>query len=109
MALVTLGFSFYEYKVWKEKMKKEIDYRKAQTNEDENLIRLISIYSPEDVQQFLNDVDTMLCDCLDLEKEDLPWINPDKHNEKWEKIIRSLRIVAVRLCHERGKAGRILH
>ena len=73
------------------------------------LIRLISILSPEDHQKFLNDIDLILCNFLDLEMNDLPWINPNKNDEKWEQIINNLRLVIGKLEFESQMKKRTVH
>ena len=73
------------------------------------LIRLISILSPEDHQKFLNDIDLILCTFLDLEMNDLPWINPNKNDEKWEQIMDNLRLVIAKLEFESQMEKRTVH
>ena len=73
------------------------------------LIRLISILSPEDHQKFLNDIDLILCNFLDLEMNDLPWINPNKNDEKWEQIMDNLRLVIAKLEFESQMEKRTVH
>ena len=73
------------------------------------LIRLISILSPEDHQKFLNDIDLNICFFLDLKKDDLPWINPSKNDEKWEQIMDNLRLVIAKLEFESQMEKRTVH
>ena len=73
------------------------------------LIRLISILSPEDHQKFLNDIDLILCNFLDLKMDDLPWINTSKNDEKWEQILGSLRLVSAKLEFESQMKKRTIH
>ncbi len=73
------------------------------------LIRLISILSPEDHQKFLNDIDLILCNFLDLKMDDLPWINPSKNDEKWEQIMDNLRLVIAKLEFESQMEKRTVH
>jgi hypothetical protein len=73
------------------------------------LIRLISILSPEDHQKFLNDIDLILCNFLDLKRDDLPWINPSKNDEKWEQIMDNLRLVSAKLEFESQMKKRTIH
>ena len=65
------------------------------TNSEEHnkLIRLLVEETPEERQKLLTDIDGVLCHMLDLEYDDLPWINPNQHAEKWEKLIKNLRLV----------------
>ena len=73
---------------------------KVKKGKHEKLVRLMSILSPEDHQKFLNDIDLILCNFLDLEMNDLPWINPNKNDEKWEQIMDNLRLVIGKLEFE---------
>jgi len=51
-----------------------------------NLIRLLEHQSPEERQEFLNDIDYILCRFLKFKRKDLPWRNLGKQNEKFEKV-----------------------
>jgi len=73
------------------------------------LIRLISILSPKDHQKFLNDIDLILCNFLDLKMDDLPWINPSKNDEKWKQIMDNLRLVIGKLEFESQMEKRTVH
>ena len=87
---------------------KDIKEKKDNTK-NAKLIRLISILSPEDHQKFLNDIDLILCNFLDLKMDDLPWINTSKNDEKWEQILGSLRLVIARLNYESQIGKRTVH
>ena len=82
---------------------------KKDNTKNAKLIRLISILSPEDHQKFLNDIDLILCNFLDLKMDDLPWINPSKNNEKWEQIMDNLRLVIAKLEFESQMEKRTVH
>ena len=82
---------------------------KVNKGKHEKLVRLMSILSPEDHQKFLNDIDLILCNFLDLEMNDLPWINPNQHTEKWEKLMKNLRLVVGRLEFESYQKNRTVH
>ena len=86
-------------------MKKE----KTKSNNHEKLIRLASCTAPEEYQTLLNDIDLMLLNNSDLKPDDLPWLNPDKHEENWEKVIRELRLIIGKLNHEKIKRDRVVH
>ena len=87
---------------------KDIKEKKDNTK-NAKLIRLISILSPEDHQKFLNDIDLILCNFLDLRMDDLPWINPSKNDEKWEQIMDNLRLVIAKLEFESQMEKRTVH
>ena len=93
----------------KGKMKSKDIKEKKDITKNGKLIRLISILSPEDHQKFLNDIDLILCNFLDLKMDDLPWINPSKNNEKWEQIMDNLRLVIAKLEFESQMEKRTVH
>ena len=82
---------------------------KVNKGKHEKLVRLMSILSPEEHQKFLNDIDLILCNLLDLEMNDLPWINPNKNDEKWEQIMDNLRLVIGKLEFESQMKKRTVH
>ena len=73
------------------------------------LIRLISILSPEDHQKFLNDIDLILCNFLDLKMDDLPWINTSKNDEKWVKLMDNFRLLSAKIEFEALIKKRTVH
>ena len=74
-----------------------------------NLIRLLEHQSPEERQEFLNDIDYILCRFLKFKRKDLPWRNLGKQNEKWDKLIRKIRLVVSKIQLESIKKERTLH
>ena len=74
-----------------------------------NLIRLLEHQSPEERQEFLNDIDYILCRFLKFKIKDLPWRNLGKQNEKWDKLIRKVRLIVSRIHLELIKKDRTLH
>ena len=74
-----------------------------------NLIRLLEHQSPEERQEFLNSIDYILCDFLEFKRKDLPWRNLGKQNEKWDKLIRKVRLIVSRIHLELIKKERTLH
>ena len=62
-----------------------------------NLIRLLEHQSPEERQEFLNDIDYILCRFLKFKRKDLPWRNLGKQNDKWDKLIRKVRLIVARI------------
>ena len=74
-----------------------------------NLIRLLEHQSPEERQEFLNDIDYILCRFLKFKLRDLPWRNIEKQNEKWDKLIRKIRLVVSKIQLESMKKERTLH
>ena len=75
----------------------------------DNLIQLLSLQTPAERQKLLQDIDGVLCNILELEMSDLPWLNPNKHKAGWEKIMRNLRLVIGKLEYESHKKNRVLH
>ena len=74
-----------------------------------NLIRLLEHQSPEERQEFLNDIDYILCRFLKFKRKDLPWRNLGKQNEKWDQLIRKVRLIVARINLELIKKERTLH
>jgi hypothetical protein len=74
-----------------------------------NLIRLLEHQSPEERQKFLNDIDYILCRFLEFKLNDLPWRNLEKQNEKWDKLIRKVRLIVSRIHLELINKERTLH
>jgi len=74
-----------------------------------NLIRLLEHQSPEERQKFLNDIDYILCRFLEFKLKDLPWRNLEKQNEKWDKLIRKVRLIVSRIHLELINKERTLH
>ena len=74
-----------------------------------NLIQLLSSQTPEERQRLLQAIDRTLCHTLQLKAIDLPWINPNKHTYKWEKIMRNLRLVIGKIKFERHQKYRVIH
>ena len=87
------------------KQSKIIEIEKNQNN----LIRLLEHQSPEERQEFLNDIDYILCRFLKFKLRDLPWRNIGKQNEKWDKLIRKVRLIVSRIHLELIKKDRTLH
>ena len=83
---------------------------KLQSSKEHNkLIQLFYENSPEERQRLLTNIDTVLCSMLDLEHDDLPWLNPNKHNHKWEKIMTTLRLVVGKIEFEAAQKARSVH
>ena len=78
-------------------------------NSNKNLIELFSENTPQERQKILTDIDNIMCNILDLEPNDLPWINPNKHEEKWENIMNNLRLVVGKIEYESNKKIRTVH
>ena len=75
----------------------------------DNLIQLLSIQTPDERQKLLQNIDSILCNILDLEPNDLPWLNPNKHKEKWEKLMKNLRLIIGKIEYESIQKERTVH
>ncbi len=75
----------------------------------DNLIQLLSIQTPAERQKLLQNIDSILCNILDLEPNDLPWLNPNKHEEKWEKLMKNLRLIIGKIEYESMQKERTVH
>ena len=90
------------------KMTKKLKKIESELAHD-NLIQLLSLQTPAERQKLLQDIDTVLCNYLNLKMSDLPWLNPNAHNHGWEKILRNLRLIIGKLEYESHRKNRILH
>ena len=88
--------------------KKKVD-KINNKNSNNKLIELFSENTPQERQKILTDIDNIMCNILDLEPNDLPWINPNKHEEKWENIMNNLRLVVGKIEYESNKKTRTVH
>ena len=79
------------------------------SEEHTKLIRLLVEETPEERQKLLTDIDGILCHMLDLEHDDLPWINPNQHTEKWEKLMKNLRLAVGKIEYESYQKTRTVH
>ena len=74
-----------------------------------NLVRLLQHQTPEERQEFLNDIDYILCRFLKFKRKDLPWRNIEKQSDRWDKLIRKVRLIVSRIHLELIKKERTLH
>ena len=70
-------------------MKKDKLKNKNELTNNEKLVKMFEDQIPEDRQQVLRDIDSIMCNMLELQLDDLPWINPNKHEDKWEKLMNN--------------------
>ncbi len=77
--------------------------------EHTKLIKLFAEHSPEERSRLLNDIDNILCGMLDLKPSDLPWISPDKHSDRWSKLMKNLRLVVGKIEYESYEKERTVH
>ena len=82
---------------------------KSDLNVNEKLVKMFEDQIPEDRQQDLRDIDSIMCNMLELQPNDLPWINPNKHEEKWEKLMNNLRLVIGKIEYESKRKTRTVH
>ena len=82
---------------------------KFDLNVNEKLVKMFEDQIPEDRQQVLRDIDSIMCNMLELQPNDLPWINPNKHEEKWEKLMNNLRLVIGKIEYESKRKTRTVH
>tara|TARA_B100001778_G_C18121878_1_gene421016 strand:+ start:78 stop:338 length:261 start_codon:yes stop_codon:yes gene_type:complete len=82
---------------------------KSDLNVNEKLVKMFEDQIPEDRQQVLRDIDSIMCNMLELQPNDLPWINPNKHEEKWEKLMNNLRLVIGKIEYESKRKTRTVH
>ncbi len=90
-------------------MKKAKPKDKTFLNTNEKLVKMFEDQIPEDRQQVLRDIDSIMCNMLEVDPNDLPWINPNKHDEKWEILMNKLRLVVGRIEYESKRKTRTVH
>ena len=90
-------------------MKKGKPKDKTFLNTNEKLVKMFEDQIPEDRQQVLRDIDTIMCNMLEVELDDLPWINPNKHEEKWEILMNKLRLVVGKIEYASKQKNRTVH
>ena len=73
------------------------------------LIRLLGENTPKERSDLLNEIDIILCGILDLELDELPWINPNKHTEKWQNITNNLRLIVGKFEYESKQNIKTIH
>ena len=90
-------------------MRKSRSKKKTNLKNNEKLVKMFEDQIPEDRQQVLRDIDSIMCNMLELQPNDLPWINPNKHEEKWEKLMNNLRLVIGKIEYESKRKTRTVH
>jgi hypothetical protein len=90
-------------------MKESKSKNKTVLTINEKLVKMFEDQTPEDRQQVLRDIDSIMCNMLELQLDDLPWINPNKHEEKWEKLMNNLRLIVGRIEYESKRKTRTVH
>ncbi len=82
---------------------------KPDLNVNEKLVKMFEDQIPEDRQQVLRDIDSIMCNMFELQPNDLPWINLNNHDEKWENLMNNLRLVIGRIEYASKEKTRTVH
>ena len=82
---------------------------KSDLNVNEKLVKMFEDQIPEDRQQVLRDIDSIMCNMFELQPNDLPWINPNKHEKKWENLMNNLRLIVGKIEYESKRKTRTVH
>ena len=90
-------------------MKKNKNQKKYQQNTNEKLVKMFEDQIPEDRMKVLKDIDSIMCNMFNLELDDLPWINPNNHDQKWENLMNNLRLVVGRIEYASKQKTRTVH
>ena len=90
-------------------VKKSKSNNNNELTNNEKLVKMFEDQIPEDRQQVLRDIDSIMCNMLEIEPNDLPWINPNKHEEKWEILMNKLRLVVGRIEYASKQKNRTVH
>ena len=90
-------------------MKKNKSKNKDEKSTNEKLVKMFEDQIPEDRMKVLKDIDSIMCNMFELEPDDLPWINPNNHDEKWENLMNNLRLVIGRIEYASKEKTRTVH
>ena len=90
-------------------MRKSKSKNKSDLTNNQKLVKMFEDQIPEDRQEILRNIDSIMCNMLELQLDDLPWINPNKHAEKWENLMNKLRLVVGRIEYESKRKTRTVH
>ena len=90
-------------------MKKNKNQKKYQQSTNEKLVKMFEDQIPEDRMKVLKDIDIIMCNMFNLELDDLPWINPNNHDQKWENLMNNLRLVVGRIEYASKQKTRTVH
>ena len=90
-------------------MRKSRSNKKTILKNNEKLVKMFEDQIPDDRQQILRDIDSIICNILELQPDDLPWINPNKHEEKWENLMNNLRLIVGKIEYESIRKARTVH
>ena len=90
-------------------MEKKKVNKLVNNEEHTKLIKLFAEHSPEERSRLLNDIDNILCGMLDLNPSDLHWISPNKHTDRWSKLMKNLRLVVGKIEYESFEKERTVH
>ena len=90
-------------------MKKNKSKNSSVLTVNEKLVKMFEDHIPEDRQKVLRDIDSIMCNMLELDLDDLPWINPNKHQLKWENLMNKLRLIIGKIEYESKRKTRTVH
>ena len=90
-------------------MRKNKSKNKSDLSNNQKLVKMFEDQIPEDRQQVLRDIDGIMCNMFELQPNDLPWINPNKHEEKWENLMNNLRLIVGKIEYESKRKTRTVH
>ena len=90
-------------------MRKSKSKNKSDLTNNQKLVKMFEDQIPEDRQQVLRDIDSIMCNMFELQPNDLPWINPNKHEEKCENLMNNLRLIVGKIEYESKRKTRTVH
>ncbi len=90
-------------------MKNKKNNKDNRLSTNEKLVRIFEDRIPEDRMKIFNSIDTIMMSMFELDRNDLPWINPNKHEEKWENLMNKLRLMIGRIEYESRQKERTIH
>ena len=86
-----------------------VDQKSSGQNANQTIVGLFSEHTPQQRAEILKDIDDKMLKLLDLEENELPWLNCNDLPTKWVKIMENLRLVVAKLKYEEYQDGRIVN
>ena len=86
-----------------------VNQKSSGKNANQTIVGLFSEHTPQQRAQILKDIDDKMLKLLDLEENELPWLNCNDLPTKWVKIMENLRLVVAKLKYEHFQDERIVN
>ena len=86
-----------------------VNQKSSGKNANQTIVGLFSEHTPQQRAEILKDIDDKMLKLLDLEENELPWLNCNDLPTKWVKIMEDLRLVVAKLKYEQFQDERIVN